>query len=155
MKTYWVSRGIARHAIPDVGTRRMCVVSFTLPPFYLRGRSPPPAGIHCIGGWVGTRAGLDAAEKRKFKNSQPPSPGNRTPEPRSSSPQSVAIPTEIHRLPWTLKHFLIKHHAIKTYWGSGGIAPHILKLGTRWWWTVSSTLQSFHLRERKPLVRNG
>jgi hypothetical protein len=27
---------------------------------------------------------------------------------------------------------LTKHHAMKTYWGSGGIAPCILDLGTRW-----------------------
>jgi hypothetical protein len=27
---------------------------------------------------------------------------------------------------------LTKHHAMKTYWGSGGIAPRILDLGTRW-----------------------
>jgi hypothetical protein len=27
---------------------------------------------------------------------------------------------------------LTKHHAMKTYWGSGGIAPSILDLGTRW-----------------------
>jgi hypothetical protein len=27
--------------------------------------------------------------------------------------------------------FLTEHHAIKTYWGSGGIAPRILDLGTR------------------------
>jgi hypothetical protein len=27
---------------------------------------------------------------------------------------------------------LTKHHAMKTYWGSGGIAPHILDLGSRW-----------------------
>jgi hypothetical protein len=26
---------------------------------------------------------------------------------------------------------LTKHHAMKTYWGSGGIAPRILDLGTR------------------------
>jgi hypothetical protein len=24
------------------------------------------------------------------------------------------------------------HHAMKTYWGSGGIAPCILDLSTRW-----------------------
>jgi len=24
------------------------------------------------------------------------------------------------------------HHAMKTYWESGGIAPHIIDLGTRW-----------------------
>jgi hypothetical protein len=27
---------------------------------------------------------------------------------------------------------LTKHHTMKTYWGSGGIAPRILDLGTRW-----------------------
>jgi hypothetical protein len=27
---------------------------------------------------------------------------------------------------------LTKHHAMKTYWWSGGIAPCILDLGTRW-----------------------
>jgi hypothetical protein len=26
--------------------------------------------------------------------------------------------------------FLTKHHAIKTYWGSGGIAPRIFDFGT-------------------------
>jgi len=27
---------------------------------------------------------------------------------------------------------LTKHHIMKAYWGSGGIAPHILDLSTRW-----------------------
>jgi hypothetical protein len=27
---------------------------------------------------------------------------------------------------------LTEHHAMKAYWGSGGIAPLILDLGTRW-----------------------
>jgi hypothetical protein len=27
---------------------------------------------------------------------------------------------------------LTKHHAMKTYWGNGGIAPRVLDLGTRW-----------------------
>jgi hypothetical protein len=27
---------------------------------------------------------------------------------------------------------LTKHHSMKAYWGSGGIAPRILDLGTRW-----------------------
>jgi hypothetical protein len=25
-----------------------------------------------------------------------------------------------------------EHHALKAYWGSGDIAPHILDFGTRW-----------------------
>jgi hypothetical protein len=32
-----------------------------------------------------------------------------------------------------------KHHTMKTYWGSGGIAPCILDLDTRWRWVVSFT----------------
>jgi hypothetical protein len=28
---------------------------------------------------------------------------------------------------------------VSTYWGSGGIAPHSLDLGTRWRWVVSFT----------------
>jgi hypothetical protein len=28
--------------------------------------------------------------------------------------------------------FLTKHHTIKTYWASEGIAPRILDLSTRW-----------------------
>jgi hypothetical protein len=31
----------------------------------------------------------------------------------------------------SLCFFLTKHHAMKAYWGSGGIAPRILDLGTR------------------------
>jgi hypothetical protein len=45
---------------------------------------------------------------------------------------------------------LPKHHAMKTYWGSGGIAPRILDFGTRWgeW----SALRPGHFipRERAP-----
>jgi hypothetical protein len=28
--------------------------------------------------------------------------------------------------------FVIENHAMKAYWGSGGIAPRIFDLGTRW-----------------------
>jgi len=34
---------------------------------------------------------------------------------------------------------LTKYHAMRMYWGSGGIAPRILHLGTRWRWVVSFT----------------
>jgi hypothetical protein len=32
---------------------------------------------------------------------------------------------------------LTKHHAMKTYWGSGDIVPRILDFGTRWMWLVN------------------
>jgi hypothetical protein len=34
---------------------------------------------------------------------------------------------------------LTKHHVIKTYWGSRGVALRILNLSTRCWWVVSFT----------------
>jgi len=36
-----------------------------------------------------------------------------------------------------LGFILTEHHAMKAYWESGGIAPRILELGTRWRWVVS------------------
>jgi hypothetical protein len=39
----------------------------------------------------------------------------------------------------SLCSFLTEHHAIKACWGSGGIAPRILDLGTRWRLVVSFT----------------
>jgi hypothetical protein len=45
---------------------------------------------------------------------------------------------------------LTKHHAMKTYYRSGGIAPRILDLGSRWRWVVSFTPGRFTPRERAP-----
>jgi hypothetical protein len=39
---------------------------------------------------------------------------------------------------------LTKHHAMNTYWESGGIAPRILNLGTRYKWVVSFTPLSLY-----------
>jgi len=39
---------------------------------------------------------------------------------------------------------------MKVYWGSGGITPRILDLGTRWRWVVSFTPQPPYSREREP-----
>jgi hypothetical protein len=45
-----------------------------------------------------------------------------------------------------LSLYLSKHHATKTYWGSGGKAARILNLGTTWRWVVSFTLRPLYLR---------
>jgi hypothetical protein len=45
---------------------------------------------------------------------------------------------------------LTKHHAMKTYWGSGGIAPHILDLDTRWSWVVSFTFRQLYPQGESP-----
>jgi hypothetical protein len=44
--------------------------------------------------------------------------------------------------------YLSKHHATKTYWGSGGIAPRILDLGARWNKLSASRDGHFTPRER-------
>jgi hypothetical protein len=43
---------------------------------------------------------------------------------------------------------LTKHHAMKAYWGSGGIAPRIPDLGTRWRWVVSFTPRQLYPQEK-------
>jgi hypothetical protein len=43
---------------------------------------------------------------------------------------------------------LTKHHAMKTYWGSGGIAPRILDLGTRWRSVISFTPRPLYPQEK-------
>jgi hypothetical protein len=45
---------------------------------------------------------------------------------------------------------LTKHHAMKAYWRSGGIAPRILDLGTRWRWVVIFTPQPFYPQRKSP-----
>jgi hypothetical protein len=55
------------------------------------------------------------------------------------------------RLKVNLSLCLTKHHVIKTYWMSGGIAPCILDLGTRRRWVVSFT--PWPLYSRYPLDR--
>jgi hypothetical protein len=45
---------------------------------------------------------------------------------------------------------LTKHHAMKTYWGSGGIAPRIFDLGTRWRWVVSFTPRPLYPQGKSP-----
>jgi hypothetical protein len=62
MKMYWRSGGITP-CILDLSTRWRWVVSFMPQPLYPRERVP---GTHCIGGWVGPKASLDAVVKGKI-----------------------------------------------------------------------------------------
>jgi hypothetical protein len=45
---------------------------------------------------------------------------------------------------------LTKHHTVKTYWGSGGIARRILHFGTRLRWVVSFTPRPLYLQRKSP-----
>jgi hypothetical protein len=55
-----------------------------------------------------------------------------------------------------VKSCLTEHHAMKTYWGTGGIAPRILDLGTRWRGVVSFTSRySLARRLGGPQSRSG
>jgi hypothetical protein len=68
---------------------------------------------------VGCRDGLDAVVKRKNPIITPAR--NRTRTLRSRGKVKVK-----------LFLCLTKHHAMKTYWGSGDVTPRILDFGTRW-----------------------
>jgi hypothetical protein len=39
---------------------------------------------------------------------------------------------------------------MKAYWETGGIAPHILELGTRWRWVVNFTPRPLYLQGKSP-----
>ena len=66
----------------NLGARQGWVVTATPRPLHPRERP----GTHCIGGWVGLRAGLDGYGK--FRPNQESIPG-------PSSPQQVATPTAL------------------------------------------------------------
>jgi hypothetical protein len=44
---------------------------------------------------------------------------------------------------------LTKHHAVKSYWYSGGVTLRIFNLGTRWKSVVSFTLRPLYPRGKK------
>jgi hypothetical protein len=46
--------------------------------------------------------------------------------------------------------FLTQHQAMKTYWGSGGIAPRIPDLGTTWRAVVNFTPRPLYLQGKNP-----
>jgi hypothetical protein len=43
-----------------------------------------------------------------------------------------------------------EHHAMKAYWGIGGIAPRILDPSTRWRWVVSFTPRLLYPQGKSP-----
>jgi hypothetical protein len=93
-----VDRGIALPFL-DLGARRGCVVSATPRPHYPRERTD----THCTGGWVGPRVCLDLCEKsRPYRDSIP----------GTSSPQSVAILTELSG-PLIIYIYIYIMHGIK------------------------------------------
>jgi hypothetical protein len=59
--------------------------------------------------------------------------------------------TEAIKVKLKLSLCLNKHHAMKTYWGNGGMAPLILDLGTRWRWVVSFTPRPLYPQGKSPL----
>jgi hypothetical protein len=79
MKVYWENGGISPHIY--LGTR-WWVLSFTPRPLYHRERA---AGTNWIGGWVGPRASLDTAVKRKISSPR------RDSNTRSSGPSPLTL----------------------------------------------------------------
>jgi hypothetical protein len=91
--------------ILDLGTRLRWVVSFTSRPLYPWDRAP---GTHWIGGWVVTRAGLDAVVKRKIPSLC------RDKNPPIIQPVAQRYTTELSRFP---AHYIL----IKFFFDAGGI----------------------------------
>jgi hypothetical protein len=71
-------------------------------------------------------------------------------EIRLSYLTSICNYTEQVKVKLSLCFFLTEHHAMKMYWGSGCIAPHILDLSTRWRWVVSFTSQPLYPQGKSP-----
>jgi hypothetical protein len=70
--------------------------------------------------------------------------------PLMSNVLNSSIPDEVKGKEVKLSLCLTKHHTMKMYWGSGGIAPRILDLGTRWRWVVSFTARPLYFRGKSP-----
>ena len=83
-KALRVGTGIALPFLRPPHWRWRWGVSTTPRPLYPRERP----GTHCTGGWVSPRAGLDGCIKFRLHRNSIPGP---------SSPQRVAIPTELFR----------------------------------------------------------
>jgi hypothetical protein len=61
-------------------------------------------------------------------------------------------PTNLYNFEGRIVTVLNYHHAMKTYWGSGGIIPRVLDLGTRWRWVVSFTPLPVYLPGKELLL---
>jgi hypothetical protein len=81
-------RGGIAPIILDLGTRWGWVVTVTPRPRFAPGKGPP--GIHCTGGWVGPRAGLDTEVWGKIF----------CPRRRSNPDRSVVQPVVRHYTAW-------------------------------------------------------
>jgi hypothetical protein len=60
-------------------------------------------------------------------------------------PLSISITMKVK-----LSLCLTKNHAMKTYWGSGGIASRVLDLGSRWTWVIGLTPRPLYPQRKSP-----
>jgi hypothetical protein len=137
----WGSGRIAP-CIFDFSTRWRSVVSFTLQPPYLRRNRPQYPLSRRLGG-PQSRPGRGGVCPCRDSN------------PYHPFRSLVTILTELPRFPRKGKDkvvpvLLTEHHAVKAYWESGGIAPHILDLGTWWRWLVSFRPRPLYPQGKRP-----
>jgi hypothetical protein len=122
------------------------MVSFTRWPLYPQGKRPRYRKL----GGPQSRSGRGGEEK----NSQT-LPELRPPDRPARNPELYQCATTAHyiervRVKVKLSLCLIKHHGMKTYCGSGCIAPRILDLGTRWRRVVSFTSRPLYPQRKSP-----
>jgi hypothetical protein len=79
-------------------------------------------------------------------------PGIRCLWHRSAYPFLTAAGCDAKRFMFSLSTLNPTHRwtPLKAYWGSGGIAPLILDLGTRWRWVVSFTTWPLYPQGKSP-----
>jgi hypothetical protein len=146
LEDVWGNGGLAPRLL-NFGAGWRWVVSFTFPTALPTGKEHS-VPIEWEAGWA-----PEPFWTRWWREKFPSSASNRTLEPRSFSPL-VSIPTELSRLLKVKSLCFINHHTAKTY-DSGGIAPRITNLRTRWR-SVSFTLRPLYLQgwnSRYPLDR--
>jgi hypothetical protein len=102
------------------------------------GRFTPEENSSLVGGPVGNKGDLDGVAKRKSPCPCRESELGRPPRSVVTILTENAGSYELF-MKVKLSLCLTKHHPMKTYWGSRGIAPRILDIGTRWRWVVSFT----------------
>jgi hypothetical protein len=175
MKTFWGSGSIAPRTL-DLGTRWRWVVSFTPRPLYPPGKSSWYPLDRRLGG-PQSRSGHGGKDKNSqpLRESNRWTPIAQPVARRYTDRAITALinicyshlfsiifitliilhsvffyrSQEIH-FSRSQSFFLTARHAMRTYWGSGGTAPRILDLGTRWRWVISLNPLPLYLQRKNP-----
>ena len=102
-------------------------------------------GTYCTGSWVGHRAGLDGYGKYRHQVDSIPGPSSLV----ASRYTYWAIPAHqpVADGKFNFVHMHCVMHRYGGWRGEGGVAPHILILGTGWTWFLDLPTSLFVFRD--------